>query len=406
MRLLYILALSLSASISPRAQTNYVANAANAYSTGTNNTLVGPQAGSNSINGIDNSIIGYRAGYNLTSGVLDTFVGSGAGYTTTTAQGNTFIGADAGYNTVSGLNSFIGSRAGFNNTNGFLNCFLGNTTGYSNTTGSANCFIGTGSGFKNNAGSANSFFGTDAGNSNTTGANNTFLGFESGKNVTTGSNNIIIGPTSGRTITDGSDNVLMGYNSQAEDGLHNATAIGAGSYVATSNAMVLGNGVNVGIGISAPAVRLHVRSGQADKSGFRLADLTSNSPTDQSTDAFLTVNAQGDVIKARYQLRISDVSQWSDKVFSPTYQLRPIDDVAAYVNQQGHLPGIPSAEQVQQDGIDLVKMNSLLLEKIEELTLYTIRLEKASQDTRQRDQSQQQRIEKLERAVQEFLQKK
>jgi hypothetical protein len=191
----------------------------------------------------------------------------------------------------------------------------------------------------------------------------------------------------------------MGYNSQAEDGLHNATAIGAGAYVATSNAMVLGNEANVGIGTSSPTVRLHVSSGQTNQSGFRLSDLTASSPTTQSADAFLTVNAQGDVIKARYQLRISDVSQWSDKVFSPTYQLRPLDDVATYVHQQGHLPGIPSAEQVQQDGIDLVKMNSLLLEKVEELTLYTIQLEKTNTQ-------QQERLEKLEKMMQQLLRKK
>jgi hypothetical protein len=52
--------------------------------------------------------------------------------------------------------------------------------------------------------------------------------------------------------------------------------------------------------------------------------------------------------------------------------------VASYVRQQGHLPGVPSAEQVQQEGIDLVKMNSLLLEKVEELTLYGIQQEKAA----------------------------
>jgi len=74
------------------------------------------------------------------------------------------------------------------------------------------------------------------------------------------------------------------------------------------------------------------------------------------------------VVKARYQLRISDVSQWSDKVFSP----RPLSQVATYVRQQGHLPGVPSAEQVQREGVDLVRMNSLLLEKVEELTLYGI----------------------------------
>jgi hypothetical protein len=93
--------------------------------------------------------------------------------------------------------------------------------------------------------------------------------------------------------------------------------------------------------------------------------LTTNSPSALSTDQFLTANQQGDVVKACYQLRICDVSQWGDKVFSPDYQLRPLSAVASYVRQQGHRPGFPSAEEVQRQGIDLAKINGLLLEKIE-----------------------------------------
>ncbi|WP_288427084.1 hypothetical protein [uncultured Spirosoma sp.] len=257
--------------------------------------------------------------------------------------------------------------------------------------------IGDSAGLSNTA-SANTFIGSKAGYNNSTGTNNTFLGYQAGQRVTTGSNNIIVGPMSGTAITDGSDNVLMGYNSQAEDGLHNATAIGSGSRVAVSNALILGNGVNVGIGTSAPATRLEVVSPQADQSGLRLTSLTTNSPSVLTTDQFLTVNAQGDVVKARYQLRISDVSQWSDKVFSPTYQLRPLSAVANYVREQGHLPGVPSAEQVKTEGVDLVKMNSLLLEKVEELTLYGI-------DQQKRLDKQQSEIDELKQLVKQLMNK-
>jgi hypothetical protein len=89
-----------------------------------------------------------------------------------------------------------------------------------------------------------------------TGTNNTFAGYKAGQNVTTGSTNIVIGPTLGTSITDGSDNVLISYDSQAEDGLYDATATGAGSHIAISNVMVLGKGVNVGIGTTAPIVLL------------------------------------------------------------------------------------------------------------------------------------------------------
>lgn len=129
-----------------------------------------------------------------------------------------------------------------------------------------------------------------------------------------------------------------------------------------------------------------------------ITSLTTNSPSALATDQFLTVNGQGDVVKARYQLRISDASQWSDKVFSPTYQLRPLSQVATYVRQQGHLPGVPSAEEVRREGVDLVKMNSLLLEKVEELTLYGI-------DQAKTTQQQQKEIDELKRLVNQLMKK-
>lgn len=316
-------------------------------------------------------------------------MGAGAGSYNETGNGNSFIGCNAGsLNRTGSYNSFMGYYAGDSNSSGNYNSFIGYDAGAHNGDGNFNSFLGSYAGFGNLNGNQNTFVGYNAGGGSKSGSNNTFLGYRAGQNVNTGNNNIIIGPLSGTAITDGSDNILLGYNSQSEDGLHNATAIGSGSRVAVSNALILGNGANVGIGTSAPATRLEVVSPQADQSGLRLTSLTTNSPSALATDQFLTVNQQGDVVKARYQLRISDVSQWSDRVFSPTYQLRPLSQVATYVRQQRHLPGVPSAEQVQREGVDLVKMNSLLLEKVEELTLYSI--------------EQQKRIDKLERAVEEL----
>lgn len=296
-----------------------------------------------------------RADYNC-------FVGDYAGYASQTGGGNTFLGVAAAYNNKSGYsNVVVGVRTFYNNLTGHNNVMVGDSAGYNITT------------------SNSVFVGSKAGWQTTTGTSNTFVGYLSGQNVTTGSNNIIIGPLAGTTVSEGSDNVLMGYNSQAEDGLHNATAIGAHSRVAISNALILGNDVNVGIGTSSPATRLELVGASSDQSGLRLTKLTAQSPSTQVTDQFLTVDAKGDVVKARYQLRISHVSQWSDRVFSPTYPLRTLNQVATYIQQQGHLPGIPSAQQVQQEGVDLVKMNSLLLEKIEELTLYSIQQQAAIQ---------------------------
>lgn len=89
-------------------------------------------------------------------------------------------------------------------------------------------------------------------------------------------------------------------------------------------------------------------------------------PTDK-----LEVNGR---IHARW-VRI-DLNNWSDYVFLPTYELKPLQEVELYIKKHGHLENIPSEEEVLENGIDLGEMNRLLLEKVEELTLYTIELNK------------------------------
>lgn len=70
-----------------------------------------------------------------------------------------------------------------------------------------------------------------------------------------------------------------------------------------------------------------------------------------------------------------DVYQWPDYVFEPSYQLRPLDDVKAFVASNHHLPNIPSAAQVEAEGVDLATMDKALTKTVEELYLYIIQLE-------------------------------
>ena len=73
-----------------------------------------------------------------------------------------------------------------------------------------------------------------------------------------------------------------------------------------------------------------------------------------------------------------------DYVFKEGYDLRSLKNVQKYIDKNGHLPDVPSAEQMKEDGLDLVKMNMILLRKVEELTLYGIeqnkKLEKQQAD--------------------------
>lgn len=69
-------------------------------------------------------------------------------------------------------------------------------------------------------------------------------------------------------------------------------------------------------------------------------------------------------------------SGWADYVFHNDYKLMPLNEVEEYIDTNGHLPGMATAEQVQSEGLSVGAATSKLLEKVEELTLYVIDLQK------------------------------
>lgn len=74
--------------------------------------------------------------------------------------------------------------------------------------------------------------------------------------------------------------------------------------------------------------------------------------------------------------RVDLQTAWPDFVFENSYNLTPLNELETYINHHHHLPNIPSAATVAEEGIDLGKMNANLLQKVEELTLYLIDLQK------------------------------
>jgi hypothetical protein len=71
-----------------------------------------------------------------------------------------------------------------------------------------------------------------------------------------------------------------------------------------------------------------------------------------------------------------DLIGWADFVFEDKYELPTLKEVENHIKEKGHLKNIPSAKDVSKNGIYLGEMNAKLLQKIEELTLYTIQQEK------------------------------
>ncbi|WP_108246743.1 tail fiber protein [Muricauda brasiliensis] len=71
-----------------------------------------------------------------------------------------------------------------------------------------------------------------------------------------------------------------------------------------------------------------------------------------------------------------DLTGWPDYVFKEGYDLPTLEEVEKHIREKGHLINIPSAKEVEENGIELGEMNKLLLEKIEELMIYTLDQEK------------------------------
>ncbi len=89
-------------------------------------------------------------------------------------------------------------------------------------------------------------------------------------------------------------------------------------------------------------------------------------------------------------------SQWPDYVFKPTYQLPSLTEVKTYIDQNQHLPEIPSEREIAKDGLNLGEMNKLLMKKVEELTLYAI-------ENEQKDKEREAAKDKLLTSLQEQI---
>jgi hypothetical protein len=75
------------------------------------------------------------------------------------------------------------------------------------------------------------------------------------------------------------------------------------------------------------------------------------------------------------KLRV-DLQNWADYVFDSKYELMDLAGIEDYINKNKHLPGMPSAEKIEKEGVDLGEMIKLQQVKIEELTLLLIQMKK------------------------------
>lgn len=154
--------------------------------------------------------------------------------------------------------------------------------------------------------------------------------------------------------------------------LERASALGYNAKVSVSDGLVLGDTslVKVGIGLSNPRYRLDVK-------GVFNTRMAYNSPVYKINDRnFLELDDDGQFVLNSFKMKYTNENQWSDRVFEKNYSLMPLKEVEKFIAKNNHLPNVPSAAEVVEKGIAIDEMVSKLLEKVEELTLYTIRQQK------------------------------
>ena len=94
-----------------------------------------------------------------------------------------------------------------------------------------------------------------------------------------------------------------------------------------------------------------------------------------------------------------DMAGWADFVFEKDYELPTLDEVEQHIHEKGHLPNIPNTKEVTENGLLLGESQKLLLQKIEELTLYSIEQNKLNKEQSELLRQQQQEIQDLRNEI-------
>ena len=349
----------------------------------------------------------------------------------TSGQRNHAIGHHAlGSNTTGSDNFAVGIGALQTNTTGNNNIALGNEAMETLEDGSKNIAIGIASMYNGTVSSGNTMLGYQTGYNNTSGDNNIFIGYQAGYNET-GSNKLYIdnSNTVSPLIYGDFDSNILGFsgnvgvntkNPLAELQVHNnatdsttimvtpqnTTSGGIsrilltedhdGTYgmlwryngIGSTNRMELwGKSSNNYYG---PHMTIDRNDGDITISG----DMDLEGDIEMSGDMVIgTTSATGYKLSVGgkvicEELRVNLQADWPDYVFTDNYNLMPVNDLESFIEDNGHLPNVSPAAEMEKSGLEVGENQRMMMEKIEELTLYIIQLKneieelKTNQDNR------------------------
>jgi len=244
---------------------------------------------------------------------------------------------------------------------GFTSTYVGTNAGIDISTNSNrwNTFVGSYAGYKSdNSATSNAFFGASTGYENTYGYYNTFIGQAAGRQNTSGSRNTILGRQAGYYNTSGSNNVIIGHRAGFRESGSNKLYIDSQEFPDKDPrpALIYGDFADEYVVIAG---------------GHNAVDKPSL--TDPSVYGLYVTKG---ILTERVKVASINSSDWADYVFEEDYDLNSVEKVEAFVKENKHLPNVPSAKEVSENGVDMVEMDATLLRQIEELWLHVIDLKK------------------------------
>lgn len=220
-------------------------------------------------------------------------------------------------------------------------------------------------------------FGVNAGQS--TSGYNTFVGSFSGINTSTGIGNVFLGYYAGVSNGAGSHNVCIGFNASMEENNNGSRNVFIGANAGftesdVSDRLIIGNGENNQLiwgDFASNQLKFNAKVGIGN--GFGSYPTTAGTVDVSAYNLFVT----GGILTEEVRINLRGTNgQWADYVFNKDYNLKSLNEVEKFISENGHLPNVPSAKQVKEDGIELGNMAKIQQEKIEELTLYLIQQNK------------------------------
>jgi len=249
-------------------------------------------------------------------------------------------------------------------------------------------------------GSSNTFVGYESGKTNAEGSSNTFLGYKSG-NLTDASRNVFLGYYAGQANVSGTSNTYVGTNAGADatGSLNVFLGYRAGSNETESNKLYVDNTVTgsplIWGDFATDQLKFNgaVGIGGNGTTGFGAFPTTASLIPLTNYKLFV----KGGILAE--EVRVNLQSNWADYVFAKDYKLKSLAEVEAYIKDNGHLPNVPSAKQVKEEGIELATMATIQQEKIEELTLYLIEQKKETERVTASLVEQKKEIEELKALV-------